>query len=135
MTNLQKMQQWLQTYPGFARLPISIDFTHATPVGLGLYSRGREQKAGKEDILGRKEFRCKFLFLLQMQQFGQAAGDAVAAFQSWVEQQSALGATPKFGDDPARETMTTRLAKVTDQHNAGTQVSAVELIAEFIKIY
>lgn len=136
MTNLQKMQQWLQTYPGWEGRPIAIDFTYATPVGLGLYSRGREEESSREDILGRKEFRCRFRFLLQLNQFGRnGAGEQVTAFQEWVAQQSALGLTPRFGDAPEQEKMTSRLQQVKKSPNAGTELLAVELTAEFIKIY
>lgn len=135
MTNLQKMQQWLQTYPGWEGIPISIDFTYATPVGLGLYSRGREEVGGKEDILGRKEFRCRFRFLLQLNRFAPDGAGDVASFQEWVAQQSAAGLTPRFGDAPEQEKMTSKLQQVKQHPNSGTELQAVELTAEFIKIY
>jgi len=138
MTNLKKMQQWLQTFPGFGDTPIRLECTQAAPQGLGLYFRGREEVSRKEDILGRRESRCKLRFALQLQQLHHNGVDPVqlpvAQLQEWVQQQSALGLAPRFGDVPQHERLLTRLVQTREDPRSGTRLQEVELTAEFTKI-
>ena len=135
MTNLQKLGQWLQSYPPFAGQPPQVVFTCQTPQGLALTDSGLEEVSRKEDILGRKLVECRLHFALLLQQPGLEDGSQAEAFQQWAQEQSLAQKAPTFGDIPRQERLYTRLRQLKHRVSSGVQQLAVELTAEFTKIY
>ena len=136
MTDLEKLQQWLLTYPGW-KDTLLVDFTEAEPGNSGLFPNGLEEISRREDVLGNLQIACRYRFMLYRRTAGRADNTANAQwlldFQNWVQQQSLAGLTPRFGDVPARERL--QAQKGTRKEGAQVGMYAVALIADFMKVY
>ena len=138
MTDLDKLRQWLMTYPGWDG-ELQVDFVDPEPGNAGLFPEGLEETEHKEDILGNLQIFCRYRFVLYRQMAGQQDGTHNAqwllAFQNWVQQQSAEGLAPQFGDVPERERLQARSGALKKADQVGTGTYTVTLIAEFMKVY
>ena len=140
MNALEKVRQWVQTFPEWEEgdLPY-IDYTAAVPGNTGLYPMGMEAVETQEDILGGITARCRYRFSLYRVAAGQEDREADAqwlmAFQEWVQQQSLLVLAPPFGDAPARERIRAERGGLKGASQTGTGVYTVGLTAEFVKKY
>ena len=136
MTEIEKMRQWVQTFPGWNET-LHIDYTGAVPGNTGLFPVGMEEVRRTEDVLGNVTVFCRCRFTLYRVTTGQADNTANAQwlldFQDWVRQQSALRLAPTFGDEPNRERLRAEKGKLKNASQTGTGVYAVELTAEFVK--
>ena len=138
MDALEKMRQWVQTFPLWEEGNLLyIDYTAATPGNTGLYPMGMEIVRRKEDVLGNVTCRCRYRFTLYRVVTGQEDNTQNAAwgmaFQNWVMEQSALGLAPVFGDEPQKETLRAEQGKLKNASQTGTGFYGVELTAEFVK--
>ena len=140
MNALEKVRQWVQTFPKWEEGQLLyIDYTAAVPGNTGLYPMGMKVLGSQEDILGGVTVRCCYQFALYRVVSGQEDRDADAewllAFQEWVQQQSVLGYAPTFGDVPGQETIRAEKGRLKEGSQAGTGIYCVELTAEFVKKY
>lgn len=139
MTNLTKMRSWLQTFPQWDKAcDLYTDYTDALPGNSGLYPLGAEEISRQEDVLGNVTVRCRYRFCLcRVAGLADRLANAqwLLDFQQWVRQQSAAGAAPAFGDDPASERIWAEKGKLSDASQTGTGKYTVTLNAEFIKQY
>ncbi len=140
MEALESVRQWVQTFPQWEEGNLLyIDYTAAVPGNTGLFPLGLEEVGRTADILGGVTVRCRYRFSLYRVTTGQDDGTETAgwllAFQNWVQEQSARGLAPVFGDDPARETLRAEKGRLKQAGQTGTGIYCVELIAEFVKIY
>lgn len=133
MTALEKMQQWLQTYPGWQDT-LQIDLTEPAPGNAGLFCEGLEERARQADILGNLQITCRYRFTLY-RRVGRDSDEAqwLLDFQNWVQQQSALGLAPHFGDIPRLEQIQAQKGTLKDRGQTG--LYAVTLTADFTKVY
>ena len=137
MDVLQKLKQWLLCYPRWGEAQIYVDFLDSAPVNAGVYPQGLEELERREDVLGNVTASCRYRFMLYRMVTGQQDNEGNAEwlldFQQWVQQQSILGLTPRFGDVPAREQIRAEKGGLT----AGTQITTytATLIADFMKLY
>ena len=136
MTDLEKLRQWLLTCPHWEDT-LLVDFTEGTPGNAGLFPNGLEEVGRQEDVLGNLQIACRYSFQLRRQTPGQSDGTANAQwlldFQNWVQQPSAAGLTPRFGDVPSREKMQAQKGSLQEVSQTGTYI--VTLIADFMKVY
>ena len=135
MTDLEKMQQWLQTYPGWED-SLQMDITEPTPGNAGLFCEGLEERARQADILGNLQITCRYRFTLYRRvsrEEGAKNARWLLDFQNWVQRQSALGLTPRFGDIPHLERMEAQKGMLKDRVQTG--LYGVTLTAEFTRIY
>ena len=140
MTELEKLKQWLLSYPNWdAGQLLYIDYTDAVPGNVGLFPKGLEEIGRSEDILGRKTVTCRLRFALYRVTASREDRAADAAwlldFQNWVQTQSAFGLAPQFGDVPGRERIRAEKGVLKKADQTGTGTYAVVLTAEFAKIY
>lgn len=140
MTDLEKVRQWVLTYPQWgADTRLYIDYTDAVPGNSGLFPAGLEEVARREDVLGNVTVQCRYRFSLHRVAAGQEDREADAQwlmeFQKWVQQQSGAGLAPKFGDVPEKEWIRAEKGKLQEVSQVGTGTYAVTLTAEFIKNY
>jgi hypothetical protein len=139
MTDLEKLVQWLQSYPEWGQMPLAIDYTDTQPVCAGLYPRGVEQVERREDVLGNVTVHCRQTFLLQRLTSGQQSSPEDAqwlmGFQSWVAEQSAHGLAPHFGEEPGMERLRAEKGMLKAASQTATGTYAVTLIAEYVKHY
>lgn len=106
MTELEKIESWLQGYPGAEALQeLRIDYydpkgdNSIGPAGLTEVSR-------TEDLCGNLtvENRCSFgLFYTLAADSPAANAQWMLEFQKWVQQQSRQHLAPTFGDLPLKE--------------------------------
>lgn len=136
MTELDKMRQWLQSYPGWQDT-LQVDFTEPAPGNAGLFSEGLEERSRQEDILGNLHIACRYRFALYWRRPGRTDGrdDAqwLLDFQNWVQQQNAAGLTPHFGDVLSRERLQAQKGALQNASQTGTY--KLTLIADFMKVY
>ncbi len=145
MTPLEKVLEWLKTYPKAAELlaEYHVDYTDHIPGNAGLYPSGLVEISRKTDVLGNTEVTNQYNFALY-HVFTKAPDDDVGAavnadwvmdFQEWVQTESIRGNAPTFGDDPYGEAMTAQNGALFDASEEGTAIYVVQLSAKFIKIY
>lgn len=139
MSDLEKLRQWLLTYPQWEEGgPMYIDYTDAVP-GLGLYPAGLEELSRQEDVLGNVTVKCRYHFALYRRTAAQEdkTKDAqwLLEFQRWVQQQSIMGLAPRFGDMPGAEQIRAQKGKLKEASQAGMATYAVTITADFTKIY
>jgi len=138
MKELENVRLWLMTYPQWDGT-LEVDYSEYKPACAGLYPQGLEEIKRREDVLGNVQVECRYRFVLYRHTAGQQEGTAHAQwlldFQNWVQQQSAVGLTPRFGDVPARERMQAVKGKWENRSQVGMSCYVVTLVADFIKIY
>ena len=134
--DLEKLKTWLATYPHWEGT-LQVDYTHGRAPNAGLLPKGLEETSRQEDVVGNLQLGCRYQFDLFWKISGQGDDAQNASrlldFQQWVQQQSILGLTPRFGDVPAREQIRAEKGGLT----AGTQITTytATLIADFMKLY
>ncbi len=138
MTELERLRQWLMTYPGWED-SLQVDYSEDGPGNAGLFPQGLEELDRREDVLGNLLISCRYRFAICRQTAGQADGTDNAQwlldFQNWVQQQSAEGMCPRFGDVPGRERMQAQRGALKEVSRVGTGTYTVTLIADFMKVY
>lgn len=139
MTALEKMTAWLQTFPLWQEESLSVDYVDALPGNAGLYPEGLEQVSRREDVLGNVTVENRLHFVLYRvtagQQDNRENSQWLLELQSWVQQQSAAGLAPSFGDVPHRERISAQKGKLKAASQTGTGKYAVNLTVEFTKQY
>lgn len=112
MTALEKMKEWIATYPGYDILGnFYVDFTDQMPSNGGIYPAGVVELSRTRSILdeikivNQINFSIYTVFSKAPQDDGSASFNAewVADFQLWAQEQSVLGKAPIFGDVPRDE--------------------------------
>lgn len=144
MTALQKIREWIATFPQYYELrEFSVDYTDATPGNGGIMPGGLTEISRSKDILGNVTVTNQYNFTLYFV-FEKAQNDDEGAeknaqflmdFQNWVQAQSATRKAPVFGDDPKKETMTAQNGALYGTDDEGTALYTVQLTVEFIKRY
>lgn len=144
MTALDKIQNWVKTFPKFDVLSaFSVDYTAAEPANGGLMPSGLVEVSRKTDIFGNAAVTNQYNFTLYFV-FFKAPGDDSGAeenaqwlmdFQDWVQAQSATGAAPIFGDVPRSEIIRAQNGVLAEADNEGTAIYSVSLSVQFIKNY
>lgn len=144
MTALEKIREWIKTYPGCSQLrDLSVDYTDEVPANGGVNPAGLMEVTRKRDILGNVTVLNQYSFTLYFV-FAKAPGDDVGAeenaqwlmdFQDWVQSQSITGKAPVFGDDPRRETIKAQNGSLFTADSEGTAVYSAQLSVQFIKRY
>lgn len=144
MTALEKVRDWIATYPGYSALDgLSIDYTDSKPDNGGLMPGGLTEISRTEDILGNIVVTNQYSFTLYFL-FAKSPGDDVGAeanaewllaFQDWVQEQSIRRTAPVFGDDARKETIKAQNGTLIGADEEGTAYYTVQLTAQFIKKY
>ena len=144
MTALDKIQDWVKTFPQFDVLSaFSVDYTSAAPANGGLMPSGLVEISRAEDILGNVTVTNQYNFTLYFV-FLKAPGDDVGAeenaqwlmnFQDWVQEQSVTGEAPVFGDRPRSEIIRAQNGVLLETDNEGTAVYTVNLSVQLMKNY
>lgn len=139
MTDLEKLRQWLTTYPKWEEGKLHVDYTDALPGNLGLYPAGLEEVSRREDVLGGIMVRNRYHFALYRvaarREDNEENAQWLLEFQKWVQSQSAAGLAPRFGDESNQERLRAEKGKLKEASQTGTGTYTVTLTAEFIKYY
>ena len=139
MTALEKITDWLRTFPLWEDGNVSVDYTDGLPGTVGLFPRGLEEVSRKIDVLGNVTVVNRLHFMLYRittgQQHSPDHSTWLLALQNWIQQQSVQGLAPCFGDDPAREKIRGEKGMLKNSLQTGTGKYAVELTVEYIQNY
>lgn len=144
MTALEKIRDWIETYPRIAAaLGLQVDYYAAKPENSSLAPSGLQVISRKEDILGNIIVENQYNFALYFA-FPKSPGDDAGAtknaewlldFQNWVQEQSIRRLVPTFGDDPKTETIKAQNGEIIDADPDGIGLYSVLLSINFIKKY
>lgn len=144
MTDLEKLRQWLDTYPGMDRLQeIWIDYYTPDPDNGSIAPAGLVEISRTEDILGGITVENQYNFGLYYV-LTKAAGDDEGAtmnaewimgLQQWIQEQSVQRLAPTFGDDPAIERIQAQNGALYAADEEGTATYIVQLTINFKKFY
>lgn len=138
MTDLEKLRQWLQTFPQWED-EIFVDFSLDAPGNAGIFPAGVEEIARRADLLGNLQLDCRYRFTIQRKIVGQKDGGAnaqwLADFQNWVLAQDAAGLGPQFGDVQGKARIQAKNGGLHAVSASGIATYTVTLIADFVKNY
>lgn len=144
MTALDKLRDWIKTFPGYDILAdFQVDYTdQMTANSGGIFPSGLVEVARSTDIMGTVTVTNQYNFSLYYT-FLKSPGDDVGAavnadwvmdFQEWVQEQSITGKAPIFGDLPKEERMIAQNGTLYEFDAEGTALYAVQLSVRFVKI-
>lgn len=142
MTALEKVKNWLGTYPKFDILgSFQVDYTDQIPANGGIFPSGLVELERRKDIVGNVTITNQYNFGLYYV-FDKAPGDDVGAtinadwimgFQEWAQEQSVTGQAPVFGDAPGEERITAQNGVLYESDEEGTATYMVQLSVMFTK--
>lgn len=141
MTDLEKFQQWLQTYPGADHLTgLRVDYTDRLPGQFGIFPAGLTELNRATDLLGDVTVQNQYNFALYIV-FEKSPGDDIGAqvnadwimdFQRWVQAESAMHRAPTFGNvDLREETMRAQSGTLYECDDEGVAMYMIQLSATY----
>ena len=144
MSDLEKVRNWLLSYPKIDRLQgLGVDYYSAQPNNGSIDPSGLVEISRTTDIIGNTTVKNQYNFALYFV-LAKSPEDDVGAtenanwlldLQKWIQEQSIRKQTPIFGDDPKTETISAQNGKVDAADEEGTGVYSIQLSIEFTKIY
>lgn len=141
---LEKMRGFVAAYPGADVLSqLSIDWTDSVPNAGGLFPSGLVEVRRRRFITGGCEVDCQCNFALYAKLEKSPGDDAAATvnaswlmgFQEWVQEQSARGLAPAFGDRPSSERITAGNGELYSASDEGWALYAIRISVSFTKAY
>lgn len=142
MSALKKIRDWLETFPGNERLEsLRVDYVSADPGSGSIAPSGLVEISRTEDILGNITVENQYNFGLYYvlakatddDKGSTQNADWLMDLQEWVQEQSIIGAAPKFGDEPAAERIQAQNGSIYGADEEGTAIYMVQLSVNFIK--
>ena len=135
MHDLDKIRQFLRTFPGWGEQELTVDYTHGKPGSCGLFFRGMEELSRQTDVQGNALVRNRYHFMLHRivpPEQGDGAGAAwLMDLQNWIRQQSTCGQTPRLGCIGDQEKMSACGAKLVRTDSTGCALYQLELQVDF----
>lgn len=144
MTDLEKLREWIKTFPGADKLrAFQVDFADAVPGMASIAPAGLVEVSRTLDIWGdvtvQNQYNFGLYYVLQKAPQDDVGAtenaDWVMDFQSWVQEQSARGIAPVFGDEPRSERIQAQNGVLYAADEEGTATYMVQLSANFTKYY
>lgn len=142
MTALEKIREFISSYPGADILQdFQVDFTDQIPSNGGIFPSGLVEVKRVTDVLGNVTVTNQYnfgLYYVLPKAPGDDDGAAVNAgwlmdFQEWVQEQSARGLAPVFGDVPRKERIIAQNGVLYDAQDEGLGTYMVQLSVQFQK--
>lgn len=118
-----------------------MDFADRVPANGSISPSGLVEVERRQDILGNATVTNQYNFGLYYV-FAKAPKDDIGAtvnadwimgFQEWVQEQSAIGQAPTFGDIPGQERITAQNGMLYETDEEGAAVYMVQLSVQFVK--
>lgn len=142
MTALEKVREWLKTYPGYKQLKdLSVDATDPQPANGSVAPAGLVEISRLADVLGNVTVTNQLNFTLYFV-FAKAPDDDEGSeenaqwlmdFQDWVQAQSITGNAPTFGDNKRREKIKAQNGTLYGADMDGCAVYSVQLSVQYEK--
>ena len=144
MTDLEKFQRWIRTYPGAANLTgLQVDYTDRLPGQFGIFPAGLTELSRTTDLLGNTTVQNQYNFALYVI-FEKSPGDDIKAqinadwvmdFQRWVQTESVMHRAPIFGNiDQRKETMRAQSGTLYECDDEGLAMYVIQLSSVY-KLY
>lgn len=141
---LETMRRFVASYPGADILSgLAIDYADRVPDCASLFPSGLVEVRRRTDLLGNVTAENQYNFVLYTV-LGKSPGDDAAAtqnaewqmgFQEWVQEQSARGLAPAFGDEPRAERIVAQNGEIYAADDEGTAVYAIRISVSFTRHY
>lgn len=144
MTDLQRMKEWIATYPGYNILEsFSVDFVDKIANSGGIAPGGLVELNRTEDVIGNVTVQNQYNYGIYARFYKNTCDDAGAIvnadwvddFQKWVQEQSVRNLAPVFGDDPQSERIQAQNGMLIENDAEGTGLYLIQLSAQFTKHY
>ena len=144
MNDLEKIREWISTYPGTSKLrDLKVDYYSQDPNNGSIDPSGLVEISRTEDILGNTTVENQYNFALYyvfVKDPGDDTGaaenaDWIMEFQRWVQEQSIRHLVPTFGDEPRKETIKAQNGALYAADEEGTAIYTVQLSINFTKYY
>mgnify|MGYP003291649752 CR=1 FL=1 len=144
MSDLEKIREWISTYPGTERLQdLWVDYYAPAPDNGSIAPAGLVEVSRNEDILGNIVVENQYNFGLYYVLTKATADDTgatenaewIMGLQKWVQEQSIRKLAPIFGDEPATERILAQNGALYAADEEGTATYIVQLSIKFKKIY
>lgn len=141
---LKQMREFIKEYPSADILSqLDIDYTDAVPNCAGLFPSGLVEVKrttyinGDVSVLNQCNFALYTVFAKAPNEDEGATinADWLMDFQKWVQEQSVLGKTPIFGDEPRNEKIVAQNGAIYSADKEGTAVYAIQISVTFINNY
>ena len=142
MTVIEKMREFIQSYPNYDIISqFHLDYTDQIPVNGGLFPSGLVELSRTKDIHGNATVRNQYNFALYTVFYKPPGDDTEATqnaewqmdFQEWIQEQSATGKAPVFGDDPKQEVIRAQNGVLYSAEDEGTAVYMIQISVQFTK--
>lgn len=144
MTALEKITAFVRSYPGADILQeFHIDYTDQIPANGGTFPSGLVEISRKEDLMGNVTVTNQYNFGLYYvfpkspgdDERAAANADWIMDFQEWVQERSATGEAPVFGDRPREERIMAQNGVLYGAQDEGTAIYMVQLSVQFVKYF
>ena len=139
MTELEKIVQWLSTYPGNDRLQsMTVDLLALEAETGNIIPSGLTELSRREDALGNVRVENQYrlgLYYVLTKTGGSDNAAWILGLQQWVQEQSIRGLAPTFGDEPGTERVLAQNGVLYAEGPDGTATYRVELTINFKKTY
>jgi hypothetical protein len=136
---IERMRAFVMSFDGGALSRLDIDYTDKVPNAGGLFPNGLVEISRSRDLLGNVTVTNQYNFALytKLEKWQDAPDNAEwqMAFQEWVQEQSAKGLAPTFGDEPRREAIAAQNGQLYDSDEEGTALYVIQINATFVKNY
>lgn len=142
VSDLERIRMWLMEFPGMGALErFWVDHYPAVPDSGSLAPLGVKEVERREDILGNVTVVDRYGFALwfvlpKAQELGaQENARWVLELQRWVQEQSAAGKAPVFGDVPEAERIWAEDGTLERADAEGLAVYRVRLYVRFLRVF
>lgn len=141
MTDLEKIRNWILTFPGIDQLQrMRVDYMPKDAETGGITPSGLKEISRTEDMIGNVTTENQYVFglyyaLTKTEETAQANAQWILDLQRWVQNQSICRLAPTFGDKPETERISAQNGVIYAENDDGTAVYLVQLAANFTKIY
>jgi len=140
MSALDTMRGFVESFPDFDVLSqLDIDYTDKVPNSAGLFPSGLVEVARRHDLLGNVSVTNQYNFALyttlEKWQGAEDNAEWQLSFQEWVQEQSAKGLAPTFGDEPRTESIVAQNGQLYSADEEGTALYVIQINVTFTKNY
>lgn len=142
MTALEKMRNWLSTFPEHQKLEgFQVDYTDKVPNNGGILPSGLVEISRRADLFGNLTVENRYNFALYYVFYKDPGDDSgavvnadwVMSLQEWVQEQSLRHLVPPFGDDPGMEIVQAQNGALYETNIEGIATYVVQLSVNFTK--
>lgn len=135
MEILERLRQWLLTYPGWGGYRLTVGCTDGTPGSAGLFLTGMEELERQADLQGNSLVRNRLRLLLRRNGPPPDGQGEDSGWQlelaAWIRQQSIAGTVPQLGCIADGQRMQVKQGKLARVQGQTLAVYETELLLDY----